>query len=82
MLVVMLMIVLVMMEVLVLLLAVDGNRHMGAADAAGDGGCRLQMNARQTQTVHGIQEALLVLQQFVQGGHEHISRRTHVAFNI
>ena len=80
--VLMLMAMLMMMKVLVLLLAVDGNLHVGAADAAGDGGSRLQMNAGQAQAVHGGQEALLVLQQFVQGGHEHIPRRAHVTFNI
>ena len=72
----------VVVKVLVLLRSVDGDLHMGAADAAGDGGGRLQMNAGQAQAVHGGQEALLVLQQLVQGGHEHIPRRAHVTFNI
>ena len=76
------MLVVMVMEVFVLLLAVDGDPHVGAADAAGDGGGRLQMDAGQPQMIHGIQKTLLVLQQLIQGRHEHIPRRPHIALNV
>ena len=65
-----------------LLLAVHGDGHVGARDAAGGGGLSLQMHPGQPQTVHGIQKALLVLQQLVQGGHEHIPGGPHIALNV
>ena len=80
----MLVVVIVVMIVMMLqfLLAVDGDLHMGAGNAAGGTLYRLQPDAWQTQAVHGVEEALLVLQQLVQGGHEHIPRRPHMTFNI
>ena len=65
-----------------LLLAVHGDGHVGARDAAGGGGLSLQMYPGQPQTVHGIQKALLVLQQLVQGGHEHIPGGPHIALDV
>ena len=67
---------------LMLLRAVHGHTHVRARNAAGGGRAGLQADAGQAQTVHGRDKTILVLQQFIQGGHEHIARRTHVAFNI
>ena len=65
-----------------LLLAVHRHRHVGARDAAGGGRLSLQMHPGEPEVVHGIQEPLLVLQQFVQGGHEHIPGGPHIAFQV
>ena len=80
--VVMMLMVMVVVVVLQLFLAVDGDLHMGTRDAAGDTRLRLHMDAGQAQAVHGFEEALLVLQKLVQGGHEHIPRRPHMTLNI
>ena len=74
--------VLMVMEVFVLLLSMDGDLHVGATDAAGNSGGGLHLHAGQAQAVHGAQEALLVLQQLVQGGHKHIARGPHITFKI
>lgn len=65
-----------------LLLAVHRHRHVGARDAAGGGRLGLQPHPGEPQAVHGIQEPLLVLQQFIQGGHEHIPGGPHIAFQV
>ena len=65
-----------------LLLAVHRHRHVGARDAAGGGPLGLQAHPGEPQAVHGIQEPLLVLQQFIQGGHEHVPGGPHVAFQV
>ena len=65
-----------------LLLAVHHYRHVGARDAAGGGPLGLQAHPGEPQAVHGIQETLLVLQQFIQGGHEHIPGGPHIAFQV
>lgn len=67
--------------VAVLLLAVDGHVHVGAADAAG-GGAPGRHRHTGDQAVHGVQEAGLVLQQLIEGGHQHIAGGAHVAFQI
>ena len=65
-----------------LLLAVDGHRHVGAHDAAGGGLPGLHPDAGELQAVHGAEEALLVLQQLVESGHEHVTGRPHIALQI
>ena len=65
-----------------LLLAVHRHRYVGARDAAGGGPLGLQMYPWEPQAVHGIQETLLVLQQFIQGGHEHVPGGPHIAFQV
>ena len=65
-----------------LLLAVHRHCHVGARDAAGGGPLGLQAHPGEPQAVHSVQEPLLVLQQFIQGGHEHISGGPHIAFQI
>ena len=65
-----------------LLLAVHRHRHVVARDAAGGGRLGLQPHPVEPQAVHGIQEPLLVLQQFIQGGHEHIPGGPHIAFQV
>ena len=82
MLVVVMVLVRIVMEVFVLLFSVDSDLHVGTADAAGNSGGGLHLHAGQAQAVHGAQEALLVLQQLVQGGHEHIARGPHITFKI
>ena len=67
--------------VAVLLLAVDGDGHVGAPDTAGGGGLGLHGNAGE-QAVHGVQKPGLVLQQLVQGAHQHVAGGAHVAFQI
>ena len=67
---------------LCLLLAVHRHRHVVARDAAGGGRLGLQPHPGEPQAVHGIQEPLLVLQQFIQGGHEHIPGGPHIAFQV
>ena len=42
----------------------------------------LQAHPGEPQAVHGIQKPLLVLQQFIQGGHEHVPGGPHIAFQI
>ncbi len=64
------------------LLAVHRHRHVGARDAAGGGPLGLQPHPRESQTVHSVQEPLLVLQQFIQGGHEHVPGGPHIAFQV
>ena len=84
--VVMLMLVMVVVVVIMagfrLLLPVHCHRHVGACDAAGGCGPGLQVHAGKSQTVHGIQKLLPVIQQFIEGGHEHISRCPHLTFYI
>ena len=67
----------------VLLLAVDGDVHVGAGDAAGDSLAGLNFHAGE-QTVHGFQKAGLILRghQLVQRCHQHIAGGAHVAFQI
>ena len=65
-----------------LLLAVHRHRYVGARDAAGGGPLGLQAHPGEPQAVHGIQKPLLVLQQFIQGGHEHVPGGPHIAFQI
>ena len=65
-----------------LLLAVHRHRYVGARDAAGGGPLGLQAHPGEPQAVHGIQEPLLVLQQFIQGGHEHVPGGPHIAFQV
>ena len=67
-----------------LLLAVDGHRHVGARNAAGGGGAGLRRHPRQAQVVHPGHKggAGVRVQQFVQGGHQHIAGGAHVAFKI
>lgn len=67
---------------LCLLLAVHRHRHVGARDAAGGGPLGLQAHPGEPQAVHGIQKPLLVLQQFIQGGHEHVPGGPHIAFQV
>ena len=64
------------------LLAVHRHRHVGARDAAGGGPLGLQPHPRESQAVHSVQETLLVLQQFIQGGHEHVPGGPHIAFQV
>ena len=75
------MLVLMFMVVLLLLLAVDRHPHVGARDAAGFGGHRGHLHPGQSQAVHGVQKLLplALAQQLIQGGHEHISCRPHIA---
>ena len=72
------------MVVLVLLVAVDRHPHMSARNAARLRGHRGNLHSGQAETVHHIQKGfpLVLAQQFVQGGHEHIPRRPHIAFQI
>ena len=65
-----------------LLLAVDGHCHVGAHDAAGGGLPGLHPDTGEPQAVHGAEEALLVLQQLVESGHEHVTGRPHIALQI
>ena len=65
-----------------LLLPVHGDRHVGARDAAGGGFLGLHPDAGEAQAVHGVQKALLVFQQLVQGGHEHIPGGPHIALDV
>ena len=58
------------------------HRHMGAGDAAGSAGLGLQPDAGQPQPVHHIEKALFIVQKFVQGRHQHIACRPHIAFNV
>jgi hypothetical protein len=67
-----------------LLLSVNRYLHMRAHDAAGfcrDGD---KFHPRQTQSVHGMQKVcpLVLIQQFIQRGHEHVPRRPHAALQI
>ena len=64
------------------LLAVHRHRHVGARDAAGGGPLGLQAHPGEPQAVHSVQEPLLVLQQFIQGGHEHVPGGPHIAFQV
>ena len=67
----------------VLLLTADGDVHMGAGDAAGDGLPGVNFHAGE-QAVHGLQKILLFGfgHQLVQRRHQHIAGGAHVAFQI
>ena len=65
-----------------LLLSVHSDGHVGAGDAAGGGFLGLHPDTWEAQAVHGVQKPLLVLQQLVQGGHEHVTGGPHIALNI
>ena len=67
--------------VLVLLMAVDGHLHPGARNAARLRGHRSNLHSGQAEAVHGLQKVppLFLAEQLVQGGHEHIPRRSHAA---
>ena len=65
----------------VFLLAVDGDGHVGAPDAAGGGGLGLHGDAGD-QAVHRVQKGGLVLQQLVQSAHQHVASGTHIAVQI
>jgi hypothetical protein len=87
MLVVMLMVMAVMVTVALmdaLLLAADCHPHMGAPDSARPDGIRNHRHPGQSQAVHGVQKGLfpLLAEQLVQGGHEHVPRRPHIALQI
>ena len=64
------------------LLPVDRYLHMGAGDAALDGLLGLHPNAGNLERVHFVKKSLPVGDQFQQGGHQHIARRAHGAFQI
>ena len=61
---------------------VHRHRHMGTGNAAGSAGLGLQTDAGQPQPVHHIKKALFIVQKFVQGRHQHIACRPHIAFNV
>ena len=65
----------------VFFLAVDGDVHVGAADTAGHCGPGGHLHSGD-QVIHGVQESLFVLQQFIQGGHQHVACGTHIALQI
>ena len=67
-----------------LLLTVDGHRHVGTCDAAGHRRLRRHPDAGQSQTVHLRQKlGLLFLgQELVEGGGEHIAGAPHGALDI
>ena len=68
--------------VLQFLKAVDAHPHMSTCDTAGGTPFRLHPHPGQAQAVHGVQKTLLVLQQFIQSGQEHVPRRAHMAFDV
>ena len=69
--------------VAVLLLTTDGDVHVGAGDAAGDGLPGVNFHAGK-QAVHGLQKIMLFgfSHQLVQRRHQHIAGGAHVAFQI
>ena len=79
----MLMMVMVFMFVVVvvmpLLVAVDGDTHMGAGDALAKGWLCLNGYAGE-ETVHAEKEFFFIRAQLVERGHKHIARRAHGTF--
>ena len=67
--------------VAVLLLAVNRHVHVGVGDPAGAGLPGSHRHARY-QAVHGLHKPVLVLQQLIQGGHQHVAGSPHPAFDI
>ena len=65
-----------------LLRSAHGHLHPGARDAAGPGGQGGEGHPGQAQGIHGADKGRLVGQQLVEGGHEHIARRAHIALKI
>ena len=72
----------VLVVMLQLLLAMYQHTHMCSGDSRGDGRLGVHLHAGQAQAVHHAEEILLVVQQLIQGAHEHIARRAHGTFKI
>ena len=67
---------------LMFFLTVHCHLHMGARDPAGGAFLRLQPDAGKPEPVHRIQKSLFILQQLIEGRHEHIPRCSHLTFYI
>ena len=67
---------------LLLFLSMHGHRHVDSGDPTGLPRLRLKLYPGQSQSIHRIQKAFLILQQLIQSGHEHISCRSHITLNI
>ena len=81
--VVMVMVVVVEVHILAfLLLPVDGDRHMGAGDAALYRGLGGELHPGDAQAVHAPDKLLRLGMKLQQSGGQHIAGSAHVAFQI
>ncbi len=81
--VVMVMVVVVEVYILAfLLLPVDGDRHMGAGDAALYRGLGGELHPGDAQAVHAPDKLLRLGMKLQQGGGQHVAGSAHVAFQI
>ena len=88
MMVVVMMIVVVMIVVVMvrgrflLFFSVYCHCHMCAGDSTGYPFLGFHMHTGQSQSIHSIQEFLLVFQKIIQRCHQHVASRAHIAFDI
>ena len=55
---------------------------MCAGDSTGYPFLGFHMHTGQSQSIHSIQEFLLVFQKIIQRCHQHVASRAHIAFDI
>ena len=80
--IVVIMVVVVMVVMNFFLLTVHENAKMRSDNAAFHGWLDRKVNARQADGIHLIDESILVVQKFIQGGGDHIARRAHSTIQI
>ena len=80
--IVVIMVVVVMVVMNFFLLTVHENAKMRSDNAAFHRWLDRKVNARQADSIHLIDESILVVQKFIQGGGDHIARRAHSTIQI